>query len=681
VRLLCSSPAEAREAVRALTAALLDPIGAGDGDLAPVARALAGARALAVAGPAELAVRACSGELAMIPGAATLDPSSPAGRAQLEAWRARAHGFASVALGAIGPQALIDAAADAHATTPAWPAGTEPDDAWPALDSFGVEGDDARRRRASVALRLASPSAALEAARVLGAPASRVAERLAALEPAWSVERVLASARPRGACLRVDVAPTGQEAPEPTALAAALLIAEQEAERAARAVSEDLVALEAAALAPADPREAAAAAAWRLLAARLRPGPTRRSRLWLTRRAEAGPAAARVLERELGRVAARPPGVELRSRFEPGQGETWMLLASPCGTAGEASEDAGAGALAMHALGGREAAGDVALEPWISPDGLGLLAHGARRPGESTEAHAERVADALGRALAARRASSGRVAAALPELLDAIGPGSAPAREAAWQALCPGRPSWLEPRGTWRALSGLGPETADARRRALLAGPLRLAVLANADEHQATTARSAVERWLLPLPRSAACPSGPPPAPTPGERRIDDPDRGPRAIVAVRLDPAPANAAPDAAHWTALLLGRPGGWLDAALGRPALATATARVLGGARARSLVVEIHAAPGSVAAAVAQTRALLDRLSRGAAGAADVETLVTETAHLEDEAHLDPRRRIVDVWHGVDAAPVPELATLRRLQRQLAAERHVVIVAEPK
>ncbi|MEJ7730193.1 MAG: hypothetical protein WKG00_13360 [Polyangiaceae bacterium] len=71
-----------------------------------------------------------------------------------------------------------------------------------------------------------------------------------------------------------------------------------------------------------------------------------------------------------------------------------MLLASPCGVGDEGAEDAGMTALAATAAvrsrRGKER--DVQLEPWVSADGVGVLAHAAPRDGRETpEALARRV--------------------------------------------------------------------------------------------------------------------------------------------------------------------------------------------------------------------------------------------------------------------------------------------------
>ena len=57
------------------------------------------------------------------------------------------------------------------------------------------------------------------------------------------------------------------------------------------------------------------------------------------------------------------------------------------------------------------------------------------------------------------------------------------------------------------ALSEAATQGAEARRRAILQGPLRLAVLANRDQEQPGAAAVAAERWIRWLrPEPARCP-------------------------------------------------------------------------------------------------------------------------------------------------------------------------------
>src|SRR5262249_4445862 len=145
--------------------------------------------------------------------------------------------------------------------------------------------------------------------------------------------------------------------------------------------------------------------------------------------------------------------------------------------------DAGMTALAlMTALSsrGRDTRG-VTLEPWIAADGVGVLAHGAKMPGESTTDHAERIAEEASRALAVFPFAGPHFANARAALLGKMGDGislDGKAMNAAAAALVPGHPAWLAPLGSWDGLAKAGIEAASLRWSALYGGPLRVAVLA-----------------------------------------------------------------------------------------------------------------------------------------------------------------------------------------------------------
>src|SRR5260221_436066 len=96
------------------------------------------------------------------------------------------------------------------------------------------------------------------------------------------------------------------------------------------------------------------------------------------------------------------PSVDARRAVEQGQGEIWVLLASPCATSSETSQTAGISALAMRTLAQKAKVLDGArIEAWVSAQGIGLLSHGPRLgPSEAPSRHLARVTSALGRALA-----------------------------------------------------------------------------------------------------------------------------------------------------------------------------------------------------------------------------------------------------------------------------------------
>ncbi len=249
---------------------------------------------------------------------------------------------------------------------------------------------------------------------------------------------------------------------------------------------------------PSDPRQAAARAAWRALTGRQEPSAERRFVSLSVHPAERA-AFANLAER--AQRARDPPGacrrLKLACAAEAGQGELWLLVGSPCGIAfgreqrRRRSERAG-----RHTGRTRADASDVKLEAVADGGRRRLaLAHAAREPGETAAQQAERVARALGRSLTERDASGDALATAQSELFAAVGGAPRPAYARLLDALSPDHTAWLEPRGSFASLAQANRDSVAARGRDLLRGPLRVAVLGNQDEAQATASRAqALER-------------------------------------------------------------------------------------------------------------------------------------------------------------------------------------------
>lgn len=682
---LVNSADGAERFVRAAAAALATPLTDDDAALHAVRGRLRNVSLRAFASEADANVAACSAELGVAKvGARRLAASD------IEGWRKQVHRAGAVAISAIGDTPILDATRDALEKLEAWPDGDGPEDPWPARDTIGASANDAERSL-SVALRVPGAGSALTAARVIGGDTSELSLRLSALEPPWSVERVTAVARPRGACLRMDAAPPrGDPGPRPGDAARATLVLLEEAERALAGAADSAWAVDESVIGAHDPRHAANILAWRVLSGRLEPGEPRRAVHLTAKARELGEPASGAFAEELRRVREQwqTPRLERRQRIEAGQGEIWILLASPCGARGESELSAGLTATVLHALAARTAhAPDLAIEPWTTADGAGLLVHGsARGAEEGARAHAQRLAAALGKTLVTQRLSGQEVALARSTLLDGIGPDPAPGYWLAVRTLAPGRPSLLEPRGTWAALSEAATLDAEAQRRVLLQGPWRVAVLANSDEEQVRAAAAELERWLRPVRvRGSQCAEPRPPLPRSGELTIEatgDTKGSPNAYVAVPLASSASGPSREALL-TQWLLNQPRGWLAQALRVPGLAgAARARLLGGAGASALVIEIHALEGRAHEAVAQVRGLLERLGRGAATEQDLQ--LAERALLKAELHrnLDPRRRVVELWRGASESRAATLASLRRMhQRAFSAASHVVVHVKPR
>jgi hypothetical protein len=676
---LVSGPAEASRFVQVAAGALRTPLSQREPGLATVRTKLNLLRGRALATTSEAAVVACSGELGA-PTTPFADPTSAEGVARLEAVRKRVASTQAAAFAAVGPAALLDAAAQALAETNPWPALSAPADPWPESDVVDVSRSPTRPMRASLALRVGDAAAVLDAARTLGRPSAALGARLSALEPAWNVERIVGTARPRGGCLRVDLASSDASSSDVNAAARAAAVVAEEAELAIALGATERWAIDESVVLSSDPRQAAGAAAWRPLVARLKPGKNRRFLNVSLPAHDANAGAA--LRAAFERATAQRSTIEERVRVEAGQGELWALLASPCGTLGESRHDAGLGALVVHAL-SRQADAldyDVTVEPWVTPDGLGLLAHAPRRsPAESSATQAERVGAALGRLLAAARVEGAAFAEARARLLESVGPGPRPGLWVALNTVSSDHPSWLEPRGSFEALSEASGYAADARRRALVHGPLRLAVLANGGPEQSAALVRGAGRFLRPLRgEPARCPLAPRRTAKRAELTIEasevDPEDA-QAYLTLELASGQGSTSAEARALT-YLMNRSGGWLEQALHKPNLsASARARVVGATNASAIVIEVQALDGRVKDAVAELKRLLERLSRGSVSEPELAAARSIFEREELEAQLEPRRRVVDLWRGTRSRAL-DGAALRKLIRGIRADTMTLV-----
>jgi hypothetical protein len=385
------------------------------------------------------------------------------------------------------------------------------------------------------------------------------------------------------------------------------------------------------------------------------------------------------------------PVLDHRERVEQGQGELWLLLASPCGVLSEGETDAGMTALAlMTALASRSPSSrGVTLDPWIAADGVGVMAHAPRLARETSREHTARVAEEAARALAVFPFAPSPFATARAALLGRIGDGIAPdgkAMGAIAAALVPGHPSRLAPLGSWDQLAKAGLEGASLRWGSLNGGPLRLAVLANDGPEQAEDAARIVDRWVVRTPQPRACsPAEAPPSPKAGTLSVTIASSSPLAQALIGV-PVPKQGAEDAAFGELLLAGLGGseGWLAKALGSPSIAaTAEARLVGGANGAALIVDVRAGEASLEGAVAQVRGLFDRLRQGAIGAADFERSAAQRERWDVEASLDPRRRLVELWRDKKALKTaPSLEALRAwAAASLRDDKLVVVLAKPR
>jgi hypothetical protein len=697
LRALAGTPAEAARIATAVQATMLAPVQADEAAMAAVASRVAALAQRPLVDDALVDAARCTGE------PYGTGRETPPSAAEVQSWLRAAHGLGRVVFATAGDAGIAEGAGSALAQGPDWPtAAPIVEQAWPATDPQALVYD-ASGEVAPGAARIvltawtAVPERAVAAATALGDPRGPLVSRLAALSPPARLRSVVATSHPGGGCVAttidLDARGLAADAPARIATAAGLVRQEVAVDIADTTVPPNL--RDALAARAPDPREAAERVAWWSLAtvrARVAPDDVR---LGLA----VGAAAARdsansdvagaedQIRGALDRAtfAWRSPVVESRTLVERGQAELWILVASPCGTLAEANGDAGAGAAiaTAAALASRDA-GDARVDPFVAADGVGVLAHGPARPGESPLRQARRIADLAARSFVADSLGADALGEARTLLVGRSSDRGARALATLGSALAPGHPSWVDPRGT---SFGLGSSTEEALRErlaALRAGPLRVAVLANADVVQADAAVRAVDRWVVRRPGDTrVCPTTPAPAQArPGTYAVElAGSTSSEALLAFPLSVDASTRA--AASWMAAALDGQGGLLERALGSadgaPPLATeSSAVVLGAPRAPALVVRLVAPDTSLDAAVAQVRALLNRLRQGALKPEDRARAASLLERAALSAKLDPRARAVQLWRSEAPEAGPSLDDLLAFAAGVLRDEALVVVA---
>ncbi len=703
LRTLVGTPAEVAIAVDAVRQAMLTPVTGGDPALALVARRTTALARRPLADPALVDVADCAGETY-----AAANETAPT-PAEIEAWRAAAHGLGRTSLAVAGDRATGGAALRALASSAPWPVATPSKPAaWPPTDAQPVVYDasgeiPAGSARIIVTARTPDPERAVATAADLGDPRGPLASRLAALEAPAQVRSVAATAHGNGGCLaatlELSARDVASDLPGRVATAAALARQEISFEIADTTVPPMFGASLAARAA--DPRDAAERAAWWSLAARAAGAARGDARLRITvgvaspRDAQdaTGPSRSDAIRSEIDRasLAWHAPVVEKRAHVEPGQGELWLLLASTCGTLPEMAGDAGVGAEVATAAAARvvEAAGDASAEAFVGVDGVGVLVHGPARQGELPLSHARRLADLAARAFAADAVDARHIAGARTALLLQESDPSARSLAALGGALAQGHPSWVAPFGTTVGLSSASDEAIAARAAAMRAGPLRVAILANVDAAQADAAARSVDRWVARRPgeaRSCAAPPVVPPARA-GTYAVDLPAGVPSEALLALPIAAGDDATRSAALWVAAALDGPDGLLSRALApqardapvAPLARSWSAAVLALAHPPALVVRLTAMDGTLDAAVAQTRVLLNRVRQGALSEDDRSRASALVASARLASSLDPRARTINLWRGdVPPPPPPRSRPCEAFAAAVLRDEALVIVA---
>jgi hypothetical protein len=308
---------------------------------------------------------------------------------------------------------------------------------------------------------------------------------------------------------------------------------------------------------------------------------------------------------------------------------------------------------------------------------MGLFAETARiAPNESAHDQARR----LGRALAHILLSpipSAVLAQTRHELVQHLA-GLGPDWWLALDSLAPGALAQIEPRGSLTSAGTLVTQDLEAARTTLLRGPLRLAVLNNADKGQAEEIERQLQLAFGGLRATPfECPGEVVAAAEPGLYRLQTEDVPLAAVlIGTRLPPellAEAEA-------TTVMLNRPGGSLaQLAATTAAIENAEARLMGGDKARVLVIEVHpVSEASAEDAALATREFLESLAIGGAGPSDVSAAQVYFQRRHAERSLDPRFRLVDLWLPRPAVTTaPTLRALRSYQNRIFSQDNLVVV----
>jgi hypothetical protein len=678
----------------ALREAFETPVDPRAPDTASAAEHIAALRRSPLDAPELVPIVACTGALGAELAELTLDPTSAAGAARLDALRFGTLHAGRSAIGVVGSAGFTNAALRAMENAPGFRLALPPSDPPQTADSLGVYAlPSGTRPRLSLSVRAASPTAAVGAAERLGESDSPLSARLFALDVPFRLAEVSGTARPRGGCVALTLEPLANEpASDVGAAGIAAAVARREVELALALPDDPLLAARQVLLAP-EAVEAASRAAWWALVAPGVAGPSRAA-LALGLPAERSRAseldkARRDFSSALDRAASQAPAeLERKSAIERGQGEVWVLLGSPCGVATESGMDAGLTALGALAAASEGATADVVVEPWIHPEGIGILAHTAALGGrEALAAAAHRAGDAAARALAAAALSAPTIerarASTLAHLDASWGPRTLVASAFA-DALVPDHPSWALPFGPWARVSAHSSEAVTTHWRSLAASPLRLVVLANADASQVALAANAVQRWLAPRGgRGAPCTSRALPPARPGKTRRTLP-RGADAQLLIALPAAPRGApGHDGADILAYALDGPDGALAEALRSAGVAARGSVRFLGSPAAAVLLDVRVPALGADAAFAAVDALLSRLAKGELSAATLTRAAEAPLALDLRAQATPRARIEALWGPAAPPKVPvSPEALRALAASLAAEdKRIVVEGRPE
>jgi len=679
------SPKEASQAVQQLDSALSTPIDPRQLDEATLDQVRSIVGPAQTAGPGDAALADCSGELVV--DAKQLDSLKTKAKLRdaIERVRLEFHSQNNARFAYVGRRDIALSVERTLGQLQPWPM-AKSSGALPiggSKDSVSYSSSKGKLRRLSIAWRVDSAARAAVAARVLRFKGSPFLTQMSSLDVDWKIDMISAIARGVGACLRIDLSIPSD----------ATSISVPNLETTTRlATSESRIALETATtpnaeyldiIAESDPRLAARRTAWYSLST---PESVPRMQLNIHVRTSQTDSPALAIDPALHAALASkaPPVLDFVYRMEAGQGEQWMLLASPCGTAGERSNDAGSGAAWAKSIARRYSGHlGVTVEPWLAPDGLGFIAHSSPiNQAESSQSLAARLGNALGSIVTTGSVTGAELATAREDALLRIGPTS---RRAWWllvDALSPNRPSLLEPLGSFDSIRNLDLAALRASRMKWLRGPLRVGTLLNRGDNQLVPLNSALHRWLDPHRGDVEqCAQLSPEVPKSSDIQLSTKSLDPRdasVYVAVFLAPElPGDSTYE--RWLMWLLSRPSGWFEQTLIQPGiLDSVAADIRGPSGKRALIMSLTSSNESkLSDAVLRLRALLLHLAEVGATAAELDLTQSWSKNQIQRAEIDPRRRLVDLWRGKAQASKPLISGFSQYLNRSFASAPVTVL----
>jgi hypothetical protein len=513
----------------------------------------------------------------------------------------------------------------------------------------------------SLAWATGSIASSVSAWRVLRAPDSAFMAQLSSLESAWRVDSISAVAGPLGGCLRIDMSDAERSSPKsPTEVGRIVRLALNESRTAllhsSRQDSADLTEI-----IGSDARLTSRRVAWRALS-KEQPDSQHHYRLSLR-----GPGNSRELGKSvLQTLSQNTPAVEVRYKAEPGQPEQWLLLASPCGISAEMDQDSGAAAAWLRALARKYSSNSgTVLEPWITEDAVGLLAHTKLSSSTNTaEWGSWQLGDALGRVLATSKVTGQDLAFTREELLVRVGVQPRRAWGQLIDVVSAHKPSLFEPLGMAESIRHLNLTDLLQSRRRWMREPLRAALLTNEPNPTPAAIASSMARWLEPHRTGEhTCLPTPNGYPLAQETQIvtystDELD----ASVYLAYALQGAGGAPQSYDsWLEWLLNRPRGWLDRSVIEPGFARVASAQLRGPRGRRILfVVLDSADDALAMeATKRIRLLLSEVGRTGASAVETDLAYRWSIERSIKSALDPRNRLVRLWLGESETSQPSRA----------------------